>query len=161
MSDLKEKIRGYVYILEVKDIVLPVCKIGMTTRSPYERCAEINNSSTGDFIWTVAHQVAVDDCKKLESLVHRKLAPLRQKRREFFNTNAEDGYKALISIVESQTEIKRIRDEEIGKILETEPKLKKLKTKRVRKLIVLIRIIQSYFICLHRCSMLKAGHLDN
>ena len=70
MSDKDEKLIGYVYILEVRDIVLPVCKIGMTTRSPYQRCAEINNSSTGDFIWSVAHYVAVDDCKALESLVH-------------------------------------------------------------------------------------------
>ena len=50
MSEKVEKTEGYVYILEVKDIVLPVCKIGMTTRTPNKRCAEINNSSTGDFI---------------------------------------------------------------------------------------------------------------
>ncbi|MGL6328244.1 GIY-YIG nuclease family protein [Aeromonas rivipollensis] len=55
--------RGYVYILEVKDIDLPVCKIGMTTRTPHDRCNEINNSSTGDFIWSVAHYIAVDNCK--------------------------------------------------------------------------------------------------
>ncbi len=57
--------RGYVYILEVKDIDLPVCKIGMTTRTPHDRCNEINNSSTGDFIWSVAHYIAVDNCRKL------------------------------------------------------------------------------------------------
>ncbi|MGR9052386.1 MAG: GIY-YIG nuclease family protein [Gammaproteobacteria bacterium] len=108
MNDTEEKTRGYVYILEVKDIVLPVCKIGMTTRTPKERCAEINNSSTGDFIWEVAYQVAVNDCKKFESLVHNKLEPLRQKRREFFNINAEDAYNAVISIINSQSEIKEI-----------------------------------------------------
>lgn len=36
-----EKSEGFVYILEVSDIILPVCKIGMTTRSPQERCNEI------------------------------------------------------------------------------------------------------------------------
>ncbi|MSP28280.1 MAG: GIY-YIG nuclease family protein [Methylococcales bacterium] len=109
---MDEKIKGYVYILEVKDIDLPVCKIGMTTRNPYKRCDEINNSSTGDFIWKVAHHIAVDHCKKLESLAHSKLAPLRQKRREFFNINAVDAIKALNSIFDSQSEIKKIEVEE-------------------------------------------------
>ena len=130
MSDIEEKTKGYVYILEVKDIVLPVCKIGMTTRSPHERCAEINNSSTGDFIWAVAHHIAVDNCKKLESLVHSKLAPLRQKRREFFNINAEDAHKALISIIDSQSEIKKIEAEQIVATVEMESYTKKKKTKR-------------------------------
>lgn len=112
---------GYVYILEVKDIDLPVCKIGMTTRTPYERCNQINNSSTGDFIWSVAYYIAVDDCKKLESLVHLKLLPLRQKGREFFNLNAEDAYTALLSIFEDQTEIKKIN---LEKIISPEEKTK-------------------------------------
>ncbi|CAD6878061.1 hypothetical protein [Methylomonas albis] len=113
MEELANDNNGYVYILEVKDIDLPVCKIGMTRRTPYERCDEINNSSTGDFIWSVAHYIAVDDCKKLESLVHSKLAPLRQKGREFFNINADDANTALLSIFEKQTEIKKENVEEI------------------------------------------------
>jgi len=112
MEDNNDKFKGYVYILEVKDIDLPVCKIGMTSRNPYDRCLEINNSSTGDFIWEVAHQVAVDNCKKLESLVHKKLEPLRQRKREFFNINAEVAFKALLSIIENQSEIKEIAIEE-------------------------------------------------
>ena len=112
MQDFKTQSKGYVYILEVKDIVLPVCKIGMTSRKPIDRCAEINKSSTGDFIWAVAYQIAVDDCCKLESLVHKKLEPLRQKKREFFNICPDDAYVALRSIVSSQTEIKEIIIEE-------------------------------------------------
>lgn len=99
---------GFVYVLEVSDIILPVCKIGMTTRNPQERCDEINNSSTGDFIWSVAYSIYVNDCQKLESLTHFKLKPLRQKGREFFNLNAEDANKALVSILGSQSEIKKI-----------------------------------------------------
>ena len=106
------KSSGFVYILDVKDIDLPVCKIGMTSRNPYDRCSEINNSSTGDFIWEVAHQIAVDNCQKLETIIHKKLEPLRQKKREFFNINAEDAYKAIMSIIESQSEVKMI-DEKI------------------------------------------------
>jgi hypothetical protein len=104
----KDNSKGYVYILEVKDIVLPVCKIGMTSRNPNERCAEINKSSTGDFIWAVAYTMAVDDCCKLESFVHKKLEPLRQKKREFFNISPDDANVALRSILNSQTEVKEI-----------------------------------------------------
>ena len=55
----------------------------MTLRTPNERCEEINKSSTGDFIWEVAYQIAVDDCKRLELLVHKKLESLRQKNANF------------------------------------------------------------------------------
>ncbi len=96
---------GYVYILEVKDIDLPVSKIGKTTRDPYLRCEEINRSSTGDFLWEVAHFVAVNDCGRLESIAHEKLAPLRQKRREFFNIDAEKAWRAVQSILNHQQSI--------------------------------------------------------
>jgi hypothetical protein len=104
--------KGYVYILEVKDIVLPVCKIGMTERTPQERCTEINRSSTGDFIWEVAYSVFVSDCRGFEALVHTKLGPLRQKKREFFNISADDANTAMISILESQQEIVELIPEE-------------------------------------------------
>jgi hypothetical protein len=48
MNESTSNKNGYVYILEVKDIDLPVCKIGMTSRSPSARCSEINKNSTGD-----------------------------------------------------------------------------------------------------------------
>lgn len=108
MTDLQPVIQGYLYVLSVKDIELPVCKIGMTTRDPVTRCAEINKSSTGDFIWEVAHGIPVSDCQKLESLVHVKLAPLRQKRREFFNLYPEDAVRAIRSILDQQSEIVEI-----------------------------------------------------
>jgi hypothetical protein len=108
MDDCNINNEGFLYILEVKDIDLPVCKIGMTTRNSQTRCAEINNSSTGDFIWEVAHQVSVNDCRSLETLVHKKLNPLRQKNREFFNINADVAYDALLSIIENQNDIKKI-----------------------------------------------------
>lgn len=96
---------GYVYILEVKDIVLPVCKIGRTTRDPDQRCAEINSGSTGDFLWEVATTFYVNDCARLETLVHNKLGPLRQKRREFFNLSADDADSAIRSILNEVSDI--------------------------------------------------------
>ena len=113
MSEKQDTTKGYVYILEVADIDLPVCKIGYTSRSPIERCAEINQSSTGDFLWEVSHQIPVNDCIKFESVVHNKLKPFRQRKREFFNLGPESAYRALRSILESQTDINEINDEEI------------------------------------------------
>ena len=112
MQESPKDTKGYVYILEVKDIDLPVCKIGMTTRTPHERCSEINKNSTGDFIWSVAHHVAVDKSRELEYLVHSKLAPLRQKGREFFNIDADTAHRALLSILRNHPEIKELDTEE-------------------------------------------------
>jgi hypothetical protein len=122
MIERQNSTKGYVYILEVADIDLPVCKIGRTGRKPVERCAEINNSSTGDFIWKVTHQVAVDDSQRLESMIHAKLEPLRQKNREFFQLRPNDAYRALRSIIESQPDINEIKDEEIV-VLESGPQI--------------------------------------
>ena len=96
---------GYVYILEVRDILLPVCKIGMTTRTPDQRLLEINQGSTGDFLWDVAYQFYVNDCATFEQIIHKALAPLRQKRREFFNLSPDDAHQAVISILEQTIEI--------------------------------------------------------
>ncbi len=125
---MTDKLKGYVYILEVADIELPVCKIGMTTRDPVSRCHEINKSSTGDFIWSVAFSLAVDDCQSLEKLIHHKLTPLRQKRREFFNISPENAWKAVISIFYSQSDIKivdKFDEIEITPEMNTHSKTKK------------------------------------
>lgn len=113
MTDFDLGAKGYLYVLSVKDIDLPVCKIGMTSRDPAARCAEINKSSTGDFIWEVVHHLSVNDCRKLESLVHQKLAPLRQKRREFFNLYPDDAVRAIKSIIDAQSEIIEIASGEL------------------------------------------------
>ena len=106
---------GYVYILEASDIDLPVCKIGRTSKDPFERCAEINrSSSTGDFRWHVAYEFPVNDCKQFERIAHKKLAPLRQKNKEFFNITAEVAFKAVTSILDAQTEIETVDPNDIG-----------------------------------------------
>jgi hypothetical protein len=126
-------LQGYVYILQVKDIDLPVCKIGMTTRNPYQRCEEINISSTGDFIWEVAYSVAVSDCGKLELQVHQKLDPLRQKRREFFNLNPKDAYQAMLSIIDHQNEITVVDVIEPISLDNTTPENQKRQPQRVQR----------------------------
>lgn len=106
---------GYVYVLGVKDIDLPVSKIGRTARDPAVRCAEINQSSTGDFLWEVMHQIAVSDCHKLESLVHEKLSPIRQKRREFFNIYPDAAIRAIQSILGSAADLRVVTRAETQK----------------------------------------------
>ncbi|MGF1869044.1 GIY-YIG nuclease family protein [Photobacterium indicum] len=78
----------------------------------------------------MAHYIAVDNCKKFESLVHSKLAPLRQKRREFFNLNSDDAHVALISILDNQSEIKKINEDKIVVPQEMPTTVKHRKTKR-------------------------------
>lgn len=119
MEKGQNEITGYVYILEPKGIYLPLCKIGRTAKSPRERCAEINSDSTGDLLWEVAYEIAVSDCKEFELLVHEKLEPLRQKRREFFNIDANAAYSAVKSILKSQSIVKEIGLGEIGDSIST------------------------------------------
>lgn len=107
MAPSEEEPKGFVYILEVKDLALPICKIGMTTRTPAERCSEINKSSTGDLLWSVSSHVAVNDCAMLESLVHKELGDFRQIGREFFNLNPVDAYQRIQGIMAS-SQIKEI-----------------------------------------------------
>jgi hypothetical protein len=103
--------QGYVYILEVADIMLPVCKIGRTERTPRQRCAEINgSSSTGDFKWEVAHQYYVSDCHLFERLIHEKLSPLRQKGKEFFQLGRNDAEQAVDSILAAQENITLVEE---------------------------------------------------
>ena len=127
MSDIENF--GYVYILEVSDIDLPVCKIGQTSKSPYTRCDEINRSSTGDFLWQVAYQFPVNDCQRFERIVHEKLGPLRQKNREFFNVTAAVAFDAVQSVLDKQPEIKMVDPKDIGEP-PTTPVAKNIKKSR-------------------------------
>lgn len=102
--------RGYVYILEVKDLTLPVCKIGMTRRFPIERCAEINKSSTGDFLWTVSSWVLVEDPAGLECLIHKELRDFRQQGREFFGMPPDEAFDVLKGVI-SDNDITELADE--------------------------------------------------
>jgi hypothetical protein len=100
-----ENAAGNVYILAPEGLDLPLCKIGRTKKDPRVRCAEINNSSTGDLRWAVAHSVSVEDCGRLESLIHQELDRHRQPRRELFQLFA--AYARLRTLLE-QDAIKEI-----------------------------------------------------
>jgi hypothetical protein len=101
-------VKGYVYVLEVKDLSLPICKIGMTTRTPNLRCSEINKSSTGDLLWQVDKAIYVDDCRELESLLHRKLAKYRQSGREIFQMKSSKAFEILENLLTENPNINQI-----------------------------------------------------
>lgn len=90
---------GFLYVLAVKDISLPVCKIGMTTRTPEDRCNEINRSSTGDFLWTLTTAFAVTDCLAAEKLAHKTLESFRQTGREVFGLYPDDAVTRIRSLI--------------------------------------------------------------
>ena len=99
---------GFVYVLGATDIELPLCKIGRTARDPAVRCAEINQSSTGDLVWAVRHQIAVNDCRKFESLIHEKLTAIRQRRRELFNLPPDEAIVQIRSMLEMESALSEI-----------------------------------------------------
>lgn len=123
---------GFVYVLEVQDIMLPVCKVGMTTRNPKSRCEEINAGATGDFRWEVVHEWAVNDCRAFESLVHEKLRPLRQKGKEFFNLTPDDAITAVQSILDNQAGISIVPNLEPKVGAPPLPKKEKVKRKSTK-----------------------------
>ena len=110
MSKIETQVAGYVYILAPQNIAhLVLCKIGMTTKDPRVRCAEINQTSTtGDLLWGVHDSVMVDDCAALESLVHRELEPYRQRSRELFGLAAADAWHRLREILAGSCRLKEI-----------------------------------------------------
>ncbi|WP_414705745.1 GIY-YIG nuclease family protein [Pseudomonas sp.] len=71
----------------------------------------------GRFSWEVTHQIAVNDCRKFESLIHTKLLPLRQKRREFFNIYPDDAILAIQSILKLASDVTVLTITEIQKKL--------------------------------------------
>ena len=102
--------KGYVYILEVKDLTLPICKIGFTRRYPIERCVEINKSATGDLLWSVSSWVVVDDPERLEGLIHRELSASRQRGREFFGVAPDQAFEILKQVIRDHS-IEEMDDE--------------------------------------------------
>ena len=87
---------GHVYIM-VNSAMPGILKIGMTTRSPQERAAELFTTGVPQK-WKVHFSVFVPDCQAVENLVHRDLRLHRGNlSREFFT----------IGLAEAQTAIER------------------------------------------------------
>ncbi|MDV6374529.1 GIY-YIG nuclease family protein [Deinococcus arenicola] len=88
--------RGYVYVLT--NASLPgMVKIGMTTRDPFRRAAELHTTGLPTS-FEVAIAVLVDDPKKVEAQLHREFGYVRIKNnREFFQV---DNVSVLLTLGE-------------------------------------------------------------
>ena len=119
---------GFLYVLAVKNLSLPVCKIGMTTRTPEERCNEINKSSTGDFLWAISTAFNVEDCRDAERYVHKELELFRQKGREFFGLYPDDAADRIRTLIASMggVEVPITGKKNAPKVKQAKPSIKEL-----------------------------------
>lgn len=86
---------GWVYILT--NPALPgMVKIGLTTRTPAARAAELTGSSGVPLPFAVAWARAVSDCAFVETAVHRMLDDRRVSgKREFFRVNVNTARQVI------------------------------------------------------------------
>ncbi len=86
---------GWVYILvnaSIRDLV----KIGKTSRSPYDRAAEISSTTGVPTPFAVAYAVEVSDIDAAEQDIHKDLIQYRNSsEREFFCIKVWDAIHAL------------------------------------------------------------------
>jgi hypothetical protein len=97
---------GWVYVLGTNRP--GVVKIGMTTRTPSTRCIEVEaNAAYRDLApFVVLASIAVSDCRRVETVVHRMLADRRQYRRgrrEIFRVDL-DTAQAVIAAADRAPE---------------------------------------------------------
>jgi len=87
---------GYVYVM-TNEHIPDLLKIGMTTRTPEERSAEL--SSTGvPGRWNVQYSIFVPNCEKIEKKVHKTLNEYRlSEDREFFKIEISLAIQAIES----------------------------------------------------------------
>jgi hypothetical protein len=101
-AEVQKGSAGYVYILAARGLNVALCKIGRTTKDPKIRCAEINNSSTGDILWDLKYAVSVNNCIRYEALIHQELDQFRQRGREMFGLTVDDAYERIKMILDPQ-----------------------------------------------------------
>lgn len=92
-----ERADGYIYVL-TNPSMEGLVKIGMTTRTPEERCAELSQATSIPTPFCVfwSHAV-VGNVSLVESLVHESLAQARSGK-EFFCIDPEAGREAILEV---------------------------------------------------------------
>ena len=86
---------GWVYIL-TNPAFPHMVKIGLTTRKPTERAAELTNASGVPLPFKVAWARAVRDCAAVEFIVHRMLDDRRVSgKREFFRIDVTAAQQVI------------------------------------------------------------------
>jgi len=88
-----------------------IVKIGMTSRCPEQRAAELVSGSGLPTAFVVAWCAPVSDCRFVETAVHRMLASKRvRKRREFFRVDVETARSTILAASGSLLNVHRARD---------------------------------------------------
>lgn len=86
---------GWVYVL-TNEAMPGLVKIGLTTRTPKERAAELSSSSGVPLPFTVAWARAVSDCATVEKAVHRMLDDRRVNgKRESFRVDVKTARQVI------------------------------------------------------------------
>jgi len=99
---------GFVYILHNPSFRADRYKVGMTTKTPEERAAQLSAETGVPTPYEVLYSRHVKDCKEVEGLVHRHLADRRlHPRKEFF----EVPLRVLIDVLDQAAK-------EIGIVIE-------------------------------------------
>lgn len=86
---------GWLYVVRNMEFKKPLLKVGMTTRPPYDRVAEL--ASTGvPGTYEVIYFVHVTDTRYGESIAHQALAEHRyQPNKEFFEVSISQAVRVL------------------------------------------------------------------
>jgi tetratricopeptide (TPR) repeat protein len=90
---------GYVYVL-VNSSMPGLLKVGKTTRTVAERCAELTSATGVPTPFVVAFEQHFEDCDTAEQAIHAELARkgLRQSgNREFFQGSANDVVRLILA----------------------------------------------------------------
>jgi len=92
-----ERADGYVYVLTNRSMK-GLVKIGMTTRSPEARCAEVSQATGVPIPYEVAwSHVVVGNVALVERLVHESLSSARFNK-EFFRITPEEAQEAILEV---------------------------------------------------------------
>ena len=95
---------GFVYCLENR--CMPgICKIGMTERSPTQRCNELSNSTSSPVPFEILFYVEVDNAAVVERELHEAFVDARVNcYREFFTCSPLAAYEWLRCYADTYTE---------------------------------------------------------
>jgi len=125
--------QGWIYVLVNPSMPQNLVKIGMTTRDPDIRVKELSSKTAVPTAFQIIYKKEVEDCKRVETLIHNKLAKYKyQQNKEFFTVLPDKlipfldklcshfpkqtippplETKVKLRIEEITTEIKRLQEE--------------------------------------------------
>lgn len=95
--------RGFIYVL-INPSLEGLVKIGMTTRSTEERCAELSTSSGVPTPFLVVYEEIVNNVAEVEKRIHLYLESLGHRinnKREFFSIPVKVAVKAISEVIKS------------------------------------------------------------